>query len=46
MNERETRSLDELWRELEKAREAERKEAERKEAKRLAAEAERARDEE
>ena len=29
MNERETRSLDELWQELEKARQAEREEAER-----------------
>jgi hypothetical protein len=40
VSERETRTLDELWQELEKAREAKRKEAER-----LAAE-KRARDEE
>lgn len=39
MNERETRTLDELWQELEKARQAEREEAER-----LEAEAERGRD--
>lgn len=41
MNEREKRSLDELWEELEKARQAE-----REETKRQAAKAERARDEE
>lgn len=41
MSERERRTLDELWEELEKARQAE-----RAEAKRLAAEVEQARDEE
>lgn len=41
MSEREARSLDELWRELEKARQAEREVAEH-----LAAEADQAREEE